>query len=107
MRAVIFDIDGTLANVEHRLHHLEGEQKDWDGFFADMHADPVIEPVARLARILAAQCGGGLVDAMLVVTARPDADGNRKITEEWLAANGVSYQALYMASRHETFRSVA
>ncbi len=96
MRAVIFDIDGTLADVEHRLHHLEGEQKDWDGFFADMHADPVIEPVARLARILAAQCGSGLIDAVLVVSARPDDGRYRQVTETWLAANGIAYNALYL-----------
>ena len=38
MRAVICDIDGTLADVQHRLHHLEGDPKDWDGFFAEMRA---------------------------------------------------------------------
>lgn len=96
MKAVIFDIDGTLANVEHRLHHLEREHKDWDGFFADMHADPIIEPVARLARILATQCGAGEVDAVLVVTARPDEGAYRKITEDWLAANSIRYKKLYM-----------
>ena len=101
MRAVIFDIDGTLANVEHRLHHLEGEMKDWDGFFADMHTDPAIEPVVRLARILAAQCGQGEVDAVLVVTARPDLADYRRVTEEWLAANGISGHRLYMRAGND------
>lgn len=27
MRAIICDIDGTIANLNHRLHHLE--RKDW------------------------------------------------------------------------------
>ncbi len=96
MKAVIFDVDGTLADVEHRLHHLEGEQKDWGAFFAAMGDDPVIEPVARLAQILAAQRGSGLIDAVLVVTARPD-DGNyRRVTETWLALNGIVYDRIYM-----------
>jgi len=30
----IFDIDGTLADVSHRLHYITGETKDWDAFFA-------------------------------------------------------------------------
>jgi phosphoglycolate phosphatase-like HAD superfamily hydrolase len=30
----IFDLDGTLADTEHRLHFIQGEQKDWRGFFA-------------------------------------------------------------------------
>ncbi len=97
MKAVIFDIDGTLADVEHRLHHLEGEQKDWDGFFADMPKDPVIEPVARLAQILHEARGqSGRLDAVLIVSARPDTTQYRQMTETWLAANDIRYDRLYL-----------
>ena len=35
----IFDIDGTLCNIEHRLHFLQ--RKDWDGFYkACIHDAP-------------------------------------------------------------------
>lgn len=30
----IFDLDGTLALIEHRRHHVSGEKKDWRAFFA-------------------------------------------------------------------------
>lgn len=30
---IIFDIDGTLANIDHRLHHLEGFNPNWKSFF--------------------------------------------------------------------------
>ena len=31
---VIVDIDGTVADVHHRLHHIEGRgRKNWKGFF--------------------------------------------------------------------------
>jgi hypothetical protein len=30
---IICDIDGTIADITHRLHFIEGETKDWDGFF--------------------------------------------------------------------------
>ena len=30
-KIVICDIDGTIANNDHRQHFLEGK-KDWDGF---------------------------------------------------------------------------
>lgn len=30
----IFDLDGTLANADHRLHFINGETKDWRAFFA-------------------------------------------------------------------------
>ena len=29
----IFDIDGVVADVRHRLHHLESRPKGWDEFF--------------------------------------------------------------------------
>ena len=32
MNCIIVDIDGTLANVEHRVHHLLKSPKDWDSF---------------------------------------------------------------------------
>jgi hypothetical protein len=47
------DIDGVLADVRHRLHHLDARPKDWDGFFAAAPEDPLLpqgkETVARLA----------------------------------------------------------
>lgn len=37
MKTVICDLDGTLANIDHRLHYLE--KKDWAGFFAAVKDD--------------------------------------------------------------------
>lgn len=31
---VVFDLDGTLADGEHRMHYISGEKKDWRAFFA-------------------------------------------------------------------------
>lgn len=96
MRAVIFDIDGTLADCEHRRKHLP----HWGKFFADMHLDPVIEPVAYLARliydhdVLLKEYTGKRGEAVLVVSARPD--DYRQATENWLASNGITYDKLYM-----------
>ena len=48
MSIVIFDLDGTLANIEHRLHFIKGDKKDWDGFFAACVGDKVNLPVATI-----------------------------------------------------------
>ena len=32
---IIFDVDGTLMNISHRRHHLEGSPKNWDAFRRD------------------------------------------------------------------------
>lgn len=45
MRKIILcDIDGTIANNDHRQHFLEGK-KDWDGFFSELINDEPIFPI--------------------------------------------------------------
>jgi predicted kinase len=96
MRAVIFDIDGTLADVAHRLHHLDGE-KDWNAFFRDMIDDSPVEPIARLARMLHHNARDRRdIDAVLIVTARPERPDWRQTTLDWLAAHDIPYDAIYM-----------
>ena len=45
---VIFDIDGTLADIEHRRHFVEGKKKDFDSFNAAMVNDTPNEPIVDL-----------------------------------------------------------
>lgn len=40
---VIVDIDGTVADLRHRLHFIQGEKKDWDAFYARVSGDFPIE----------------------------------------------------------------
>jgi predicted kinase len=91
MQAVIFDLDGTLFDVDHRLHHLEGETKDWSGFFGDMHLDSVIEPIAMLVRVLHK---AGV--AILFVTARPSDGDYRQVTMDTCALHDLPFHKLYM-----------
>ena len=42
-KIVIFDIDGVLADLSHRLHYIESDINDWDSFYASIHLDTVIE----------------------------------------------------------------
>ena len=51
----VFDIDGTLANLDHRLHYIQKTPKDWDAFYEDCDRDTLIEPIARIAWNLAHQ----------------------------------------------------
>lgn len=49
------DIDGVLADVRHRLHHVSTGGKDWDAFFAAAPHDPLLEQgretVTRLGEV--------------------------------------------------------
>ena len=49
---VITDLDGTLCDIEHRLHLIQGEEKDWDTFSKECINDPCILPVAEAIRAM-------------------------------------------------------
>ena len=51
-RAVVFDLDGVLADAASRQRFLLGGRRDWDGFFAACGDDPLIEEVACLLSLL-------------------------------------------------------
>lgn len=51
---VIFDLDGTLANAEHRVHHLTGEVKDWRSFYAACDMDEPVVPILETLKAMSA-----------------------------------------------------
>ncbi len=87
-RAVIFDVDGTLADVRHRRHFLTGRPKNHAAFHDAMVDDTVREPVAELARALARTY------PVLLVSGRPER--YRRVTGCWLDDNFIPYRALYL-----------
>lgn len=95
MRAAIIDIDGTLADCRHRLHHvLPGAKRDWDAFFAAMDQDGLIEPVADVVRQMSRD------SKIVLCSGRPE--NYRDVTEAWLDRNGISRDALYMRPAGDT-----
>lgn len=64
---VIVDIDGTVADLRHRIHFIQGEKKDWDAFYSHAGEDSPIESVISVINSLAIS-GCQLV----FVTGRPD-----------------------------------
>jgi phosphoglycolate phosphatase-like HAD superfamily hydrolase len=49
----VIDIDGVLADVRHRLHHVRQSPKDWGAFFAAAPHDPPLEEGLETVRRLA------------------------------------------------------
>jgi len=78
---IVFDIDGTLSNLDHRLHFIQpervGEKKDWDGFFAACERDTPIPQTVELCQDL--MLAGHTVEFW---TGRREAE--RDTTVEWL-----------------------
>lgn len=86
----VLDIDGVLADVRHRLRHLESTPKDWTAFFAEAPDDPVLAEGHRLALELAGS------HELLYLTGRPERC--RDDTETWLARHGFPGGRLLMRS---------
>ncbi|MCP6727337.1 MAG: AAA family ATPase [Patescibacteria group bacterium] len=75
---IVCDIDGTIADLHHRLHFVKGvEVKNWKEFFNHMSEDTVIEDV-RDTIIKSMKQGYPII----FVSGRPDS--HRDITKEWL-----------------------
>ncbi len=91
----VFDLDGTLADLTHRLHYIEGEVKNWDAFFAAVGEDSVIEHMREL--FWACQ----KMYQPIIVSGRSDVCRDK--TEAWLHYNFLSRTRLYMR-RHGDHR---
>lgn len=93
---IVFDIDGTLSDPSHRLHHVTNGKRDWPAFFAGMSEDAPKHDVIWL-NWLASRADGV---AILIVTARPGDYFEQ--TEDWLRRHGVEYDNIYMRKIGDT-----
>jgi len=84
----VFDLDGTLADVRHRVHHLEGRPKQWDAFFAAAVDDPPLVQGVELCLASAEDCD------VVYVTGRPERC--RRDTLAWLRRHGLPDGSLSM-----------
>ncbi len=82
---IICDIDGTVADLTHRLHHVKDKDpKDWKTFFQEMGFDSLIKETQNL-----------LIDfysrgkTIIFVTGRPE--DYREMTENWIDQNGLGF----------------
>ena len=85
----IFDIDGTLADGAHRLHHIKKRPKDWEAYFAACGEDGPIGHVIAVA--LALNSAGHFI--VLVSGRSKVVEGE---TRAWLRRHFPFYSALYM-----------
>jgi hypothetical protein len=86
--AYIFDIDSTLADPSHRLHHIQKDPKDWEAFYEAANKDGMIHPTVGIYQLL------NNADRTFLVTGR--AERHRKLTEDWLDARYIYCDGLYM-----------
>jgi len=87
--AHIYDVDGTLANVDPYLHYVRSSNRDYDAFHeASINALPNIEVLEMLNNSVSDG------HAILIVTSRKEKW--RGLTSMWLAKNDARSHALFM-----------
>ena len=86
---VLVDIDGTLADVRHRLYHIrDGRKKNWKGFFEGMDRDTPIASTVAWVRSLAQ------IHDIIIITGRPEE--YRARTVAWLKQNEIPFSDMFM-----------
>jgi len=92
---IICDIDGTLADIEHRRRFVDGSEKiHWLSFNESMVMDTVKAPVAALIHTMR-QSGHR------VILSSGRGEAYRPHTVEWLESNEIEYDELRMRAHHD------
>jgi predicted secreted acid phosphatase len=84
---VIFDIDGTLADITDRQRHVMRKPKNWKAFFAGMAEDKAVASMVRLCNILYAS-------GVRIILCSGRNESHRKETETWMKREGVNYHEI-------------
>lgn len=75
---VLCDIDGTVANIDHRLHYVKDGNKDWDSFFSEVKHDTFRQDIWEQVKATAYD------NSAQVVFLSGRSDVCREDTEDWL-----------------------
>jgi FMN phosphatase YigB (HAD superfamily) len=87
-KVIVFDIDGTLANIEHRREHVQNGRRNWKKFNEKMVDDTPYADIVWLFQTLDRDC------IMVIASGRGEED--REKTENWLNAHSIHCDKLYM-----------
>ena len=86
---ICFDIDGTLADVSHRVHLWRQKPKNWSMFKSEMVNDAPIEQICTIAREM-------VFTGHQIILCSGRGDDTRELTEQWLHDQGIHWEKLYM-----------
>lgn len=93
-KVFVFDIDGTLSNLKHRLSYIRDKSpKDWDTFKALIPYDSPHEDIIWLT-----QCFKSY--GRVILCSARDAT-NKKETIDWLVKYNVYFDDLYMRDAND------
>jgi len=89
-KIIVFDIDGTLADVTHRRQYVATKPKNWAAWNAGMSRDTVHEDIRWMLMKLRR------VPGSKTILCSGRGEETREVTEQWLSDNRIPYEDLYM-----------
>lgn len=86
---VVFDLDGTLADCEHRKHWITSKPKNWKAFFKGVKDDSPIAPVMSVLTSL-------LKSNYNIIFMSGRSENTREDTVRWLIDQNIHKDAHYI-----------
>ncbi|MFP5384905.1 MAG: hypothetical protein ACLGHN_02415 [Bacteriovoracia bacterium] len=87
-KALIVDLDGTLADIRVRLKHLQGKKKDWKSFHKSIETDELHEWCREIMIRFA--------DEFKIIIVSGRVDDLKEETIQWLEKHEVPYDVRFM-----------
>ncbi len=94
-KIIVFDVDGTLANCQHRQAHVRQKPKRWDLFNAKMHLDTPHDDIIWLARLM-------YDSGHTVIICSGRGAEFKAVTMKWLDDQNVPFHGLYMRKERDS-----
>lgn len=94
MPTVVFDLDGTISNPEHRVHLLTQDPPNWKEFYEMCDKD---KPNPHVIMILKALKQAG--KRIVILTGRSIAVESKTVA--WLASGGIPFDELHMRKEND------
>jgi len=88
-KGIIIDLDGTLADNDHRREHLEGEEENWEKYYDNIRDDGLNEWCRDIIDRFKDD------HYIYIVTGREGTKSIRTDTKVWLAENNIYYDQLH------------
>lgn len=94
-KIIILDLDGTVADCTHRLHHIKGENRDYKAFYDALVDDKPIQHIIDIVKALHLS----QEYMIFVVTGRPIT--HLRETQLWLNEHFVPFHAVFMRPEND------
>jgi len=88
-KVIVVDVDGTLANIEHRRHFVSSKPKNWGAFFKGQRHDTPHDDIVYLVNLLKN-------DGNTIIIASGRTDDTKQQTIDWLNEHNVTFDDIFM-----------